>query len=879
MKIIRKKLISVVMTIIMAMSVLGNVDLTAKAATPITEISLTVEMPLMGGGTSVVVTCPDGANYTATALSDWKVGNSEVATVIEQGNDYGVTFDIIPKEGYVIDPNATVTINGSLEGVNLVGGPTDPAEFVEYITKSVILGTIDTVELTGVPQGAIGDTAELYTITSAEYTAEGRWSVYDSATDTWNDIDATHTFAQGNIYELHLNVYSQPGYLLSSEATLLLDGVETDCFDINSELNGSYVKTVAHTTEITEVTIAEESLPKAKVGDNYDGSKINIPVPAGSNYTAYGVWVEDDYYTVPSTFEDGKTYYLEVYAIPNGGYSFAETVILTVGDETFGNYSASLNYLYYSIRTSYAKNIDKVEVLNAPEVAVGDAINKGENGARTFALQVPEGANYTAYGMWCMTDGTEMTDDVFQDGKSYELYIDFEANEGYQFSESLIATINGVDMSYSGLSYEWAGVILVYSFKEVIHKVELSVVNTPVVGDKATEDSLKVPSDANYSIAYAAWIDKYSGQEATVFEDGHAYYLDVKLEPKEGYEFDYTPTILIDGEDCSDYGYSLATELYITASNVSFETVIPEIRLENVPTMKVGEKAQVDVKIPEGVNYELACAVWEVWNSKNNYYEEFTGVFEEGKAYRLYIDVMPKEGYRFDEEGTSIYINGELDSAAIAREDQALVSRYYSTNQKVIDRVEISIAKPVVGAHSSILPIITVPDGANYYVNTYHSNGWLKGKGLNYFYGYFQEGVNYGAVFELCAEDGYIFAEDLVVVVNGVRITGDSVWGLSDKTVSGMYFFNDQCVHTYSDWKDAGDGTHVKECTVCGHKVTENHTYTDASGTKCSVCGAAKVDGSPKTGDSSGVVNVFMLMMLCGLAVLNMQATKRRNNR
>ena len=126
------------------------------------------------------------------------------------------------------------------------------------------------------------------------------------------------------------------------------------------------------------------------------------------------------------------------------------------------------------------------------------------------------------------------------------------------------------------------------------------------------------------------------------------------------------------------------------------------------------------------------------------------------------------------------------------------------------------------------------------------------------------------------AKEGYVFAENVVVVVNGVALSPDDIEAYS-KEMTVCYVFGASCEHIYGDWSDAGDGKHTRSCKVCGHKDSEEHIYTDATGTKCSLCGAAKHDGSPKTSDSSNAMNVFALMAMCGMSILAVDRRKKKN--
>ncbi len=880
MKRIRRRISSILMTAVMVISMLGGLGVTAQAeGSIITEISVTIESPLIGNSDlSVKFTVPEGANYTVTPDSNWEFGNMVEQAPITEGSIYGASFKVTPKEGYTLDLAASVIVNGSTENVTLLGGVESPASIFEYTTMSECLGTIDTVELNGIPQGNIGETAAPYSQAGTNYTASGRWIIYDRATESWKDIDGTHTFAQGNMYAFHLAVEPSVGYVFGDEAILILDGAQADNFDTSSGWRGSYSKTVSHTTEITEVNIASDAIPTATVGQSYDGSRISIKVPDGSNYTAYGIWHDEAGNVLTTAFEDGKAYSLGIYVVPNAGYSMAEKVNTVIGEYKNSSANAAPDYLFHSTEISFKQQIDKIVINNVPKAVVGEDIKKGENGSNIFAVEVPSDANYIAEAGWYLSNDMSIPEGKFENGKSYDLYIMASPKEGYEFSDDVIFVIDGVSQVNDGSGKDWANALVIYSFCNIIEKVEVTGVKMPVVGEAPVTDTLKLPSDANYVLALAEWVEDDTNQLVTKFENGHAYRLELKFEPKEGYEFEQYPEIIVDGEDYSDMGYSLAHELYVAVGHTSFEELLPEVRFDNVPEMKIGEKAAANITVPSDANYEIKYACWEVWNEKDKNYEEFAGVFEVGKTYRLYAFIEPEAGYRFDKASTVVYVNGVVDTETIAYEDGATLRKYYSADLKEIHRIELTVAKPVVGAHSSIPPQVTVPEGANYSVGAdIDGYYWMKDMEYNYYHGYFNNSDSYGACLDVYADEGYKFADDLVVVVNGIVVSQDDL-DIDDKWTEIVYFFGDQCNHSYGVWSDAKDGTHVKSCTVCGHKATEKHVYTDATGTKCSVCGAAKNDVSPKTGDSSNMLNAFALMAMCGIGVFVLDKRKKKSN-
>ncbi len=782
-----------------------------------------------------------------------------------------LSFVVTPEPGYTLTTTTTVAVNGSAADVNLLGGDI-PARYFDFWCYPQLDGTIDVIELSDVPTPVVGEKATAYSASGTNYSVTGAWYMYDAENKAYTTVDETHTFANGKTYKLVVNAKANLGYEFSEDVQI----------NSNVEYYGnSYEPALVSIDYVTsfgkvieEISVSEADIPKAQIGKAFEDKLIEIPVPNGSGYKIFGYWTDGEG-NRSGTFQNGNVYEFNMEIYPEAGYFLSSELELCIDDQLyFAGYGPDV--AYHSVRQSFASVIDKVYVKNLPTATVGETIKKGEY-SRDFAIEVPADANYTAFAWWGLSNGDEITEDTFQNGKSYDLYVEFSPKKGYEFSEDVIINVDGVDYANSGASADWAHYLKTYSFCKVIDKLQVDGVKKPVVGQKATVDTIKVPDGANYVITSAEWLDYNTGELATTFENGHEYYLDLCFAAKEGYEFEIYADATVDGEDYSDRITVLPNIAHLACCHTSFETLLSEVRVDNVPVMKIGEKATVAATVPGGANYGIVYMTWLVWNDKKESFEEFGGTFEEGKVYQLSIYVTPKPGYKFDKDATVVYVNGSVDESIKAYEDGFDISKTYTNGLKVIEKVEFTVTKPVAGHHSSIPPQISVPEGANYYVSLEYGRGWFFEKNGRYnpFYGYFDENTSYGAAFMAVAAEGYVFAEDVVVVVNGVALSEDDIEAYS-KEMTVQYIFGAECEHVYGDWSDAKDGTHAKTCDVCGHKVVEEHIYTDASGTKCSVCGAAKNDGSPKTSDTSNVMNIFALMAMCGIGILVTDKRKKK---
>ncbi|MBR3599402.1 MAG: hypothetical protein IKL53_05920 [Lachnospiraceae bacterium] len=884
---ITKKILCLCVALAMLITLFGGQYMVVQAEDmEIAVVDVTITIPLVGqDDIKVSYSVPDGAGYTVTVRdANWKDGSAtNDADYFYNGDIYYTLFDVQATSGYTLTENTIVRVNKDVSGVKMVGGIEIPASTFEYTTYPTALGVVDSIDFGNLPSGDIGKTADEYSLNGTNYTVSGWWNIYDRSLEYWVPIDSTHTFASGNVYQFEVEAYPNAGYEFAEDLTAKADGKKADCS--YSAVWAGYKKTVSHAQEISSVTYDLTSAMDVKVGDTYDGTKVSVTVPEGSNYTVYGYWIDEDGNT-PSIFEKGKDYSFNYTVAANEGYCFVED--LKANNEFVYNDGVSFGS---SEDKSFKTIIDEAVVAGIVEPKIGQDIPKGSTGD-VIELTVPDGSGYTAKGMWRNSDNSVATG-KFEEGKAYHLIVIAAADEDSRFSDDALITINGVTYSPDTIEGGNNGKAIMYrvkySFRDKIKKIEITGFKEPVIGEAAKVDSIKVEDNANYKIDAKAWYDYYTWDEVTSFEEGNAYVLETCIMSDDGYEFSKDAVVLLDGEDITDMCYIYDTDLYIDIP-YWFKEVVPEVRLDNIQKPAVGDMPSNDVKLPQGAKYTIDEAVWKIWDDEHKSYESFTGAFKTGESYLLSVRIrIDDEDYMFDSTDTKIYTNGDLCEDASIYPDFIDYSLPFSPEMKTIDKIELTIQSPVVGQSATIDPIVTVPEGANYGVGSEANQPphWIEGNvnSIKYISGIFEEDGNYGVVFHVFAGAGYVFAEELQIIVNDTRLNKENV-STGDKVSMGRYFFNEECAHSYSDWKDAGDGTHARECTICGAKDSVKHTYKD---NKCVDCGNVMQvdepveekpdettsngdvagnnnpnnDSSPATGDNALVIPVAMLMVMC----------------
>ncbi len=701
---------------------------------------------------------------------------------------------------------------------------------------------INTVALTGVPEPVVGATATQYTATGANYTVTGTWEKWDYDSNQYAPMSVTDQFENGNVYRLNLSVIADTGYEFES-VRLTVNGEDNYDWGYSSTDLTARVYYSLGTTMIDKIVVDEANIPKAVIGENFADAYIDVPTPADSGYVVKGRWFDSEYNS-SGTFSDGGIYYFDMEIYPKTGYAFSQEREKYIGDELIDYGSSDPAREQMSYRQSYATVIDQVTLDNVPKAVVGEPIDSPYT---WFDLEVPDGAKYTAQGIWYLSDGNFPVETTFKDGSSYELSINITPTAGCEFADTTMVYINGVAHKDSSASKDSLHIYMPYSFAKVVDKIEVTGVTEPKVGETPSIDGLKVPDGANYTIASAEWVDTDNyGKEVTVFEAGHAYDLVVDLTPKQGYEFGLETEIYMEGEF---FGRPDSSDWALVFYSKSFKNILSEVKIDDVQEMKVGEKSSTKVTVPQDAKYE-AIAEWFVWDETRKEFKSFDGIFESGKTYQIRIAILSDDGYEFDNDVTKCYVNGVLSDEVYSLGADANYNKEYSTGLKVIDKVEITIKEPVIGQHTSISPVITLPDGSNYTVDTDNLiyNMWVQafeGDEARYelHNNYIEAGNTYGARFRIYADEGYMFSEDVVVIINGISLTGDYM-SVHHKELVGTYTFGMPCEHVYTDDTD-------ETCDVCGYKRE-----------------VVKNDASPATGDGFNPAFVFMLMSVCGVVLI-----------
>ncbi len=851
-----------------AAMLLGTATTAFAADTPIAEVEITIDIPLVGDTNTTVVFSESSDKYDITIGGDakWQAYGMYSAEMICKDTDYNTpVFTVTAAAGYALDSNTVVVVNGMQENVNYLGGEI-PARQFDFLTLPTLLGDVGDVVLSNVPTAVVGEAPApySYTNTTDHYSVTSTWEKYDYTQKQFNPMQSTDVFEEGNIYRQYFTVTTELGYALSDGCYAYVNGGEGIYLGGASGIS-SFEITYSLATEITEVYIDTSKFPKATVGKNfeYDGTNaISVPTDANANYTIEGYWEEEGTWETNGTFEEGKAYSFYYTVYPKEGYSFAELIEYYEDGQCMGGFGTDVIRFNFDTRVSYKKALNEVIVSDVPKAEKGKKIKGGE-----IELKVPSGAKYTAVGYWdiydSVSDYSETTeqDVTVEDGKIYTFIIRIIPADGYEFSEDTILTVNGITRRPNNVNYDSIYHECRYSFLKVIEKVEIIGFKEAKIGEAPDISGVKVPDGAGYEITDIGWCDTSTGEEVQKFEDGKEYGFSVTVFAKPGYEFAADAKRYLNGEE-QEYGYVFDMDAYISHS-ISFKEQLDEIKIDSIPEFKVGAESSNEVKVPKGAKYS-AAAEWNVWNDESETYDFFDGKFESGKIYSLHMYIIPNEGYQFAEDAVA-YLDGEELSNIDIMPDFAMYYKNYSDGLKVIDVIEITVEKPKKNYHTSIPPVITVPEDAPYTVNDGAS--WLIGTIEDYEWleDYVFDGAdNCGVSISVMSKEGYVFAENPLVVINGCVMSGEEYENLTAKENYLSYFFGTECSHHFDDASDI-------KCDYCGfEKEVEKEEEKEEIKEE-----AKPADKIPPTGENTLPLSVAVIVALCSVLYLSKNKTQK----
>lgn len=301
-----------------------------------------------------------------------------------------------------------------------------------------------------------------------------------------------------------------------------------------------------------------------------------------------------------------------------------------------------------------------------------------------------------------------------------------------------------------------------------IRKVELTVPE-PVVGRQVRDTVPSLPSNADYMFQFY-WLDITGGQlvQDGQFLNGHKYYLCVMVEPASGYAFSQDAAVTINGQ-APDYVENEGSYVYLEHS-WSFLEQIPAVELPQWPAdVQAGDSVpEQAVTVPAGAKYQASIAWVDMETGQG------ATVLENGKIYACGYVVVPDTGYEITQD-TVITVGGEAyDLVQFSAEGYAVLLKFYAIGMETVDALELTVELPEIGAvpGEAVCPVgqpCQVQESYWLYNASGDTNDDTEQVEV------FQEGQYHYLMVTVYAGDGYAFAEDLAIYVNGQLMEAEVV--------------------------------------------------------------------------------------------------------
>jgi len=792
-----KRSISLVLTLCLIVGLFAGMGITASAA-EVTQMAIGgIVAPAAGSNvvTTGVTGVPEGFDVTV----EWMRYNysnhtfeAYEKTTFEDDSVYrlGVIFEA--KEGYWINEyidEENFTINGTpADDFFVMAG--DENGFTVfglynfyYVGDIIVLDQITISQLPAPQAGTSTAVSEIKVPDGSPYYVGGvSWI---EATQ-WESFEGT-TLEENGQYILYVDVFPREGYFFHygteiAAPTELRSGYFQDA---HGYMNCSFNYDLRPHVDKVELTGDFDFAYGDKTAD------FSFTVPANAAYNVelvqFRCWSDALGWTEDFTGKiDYNEYTLELRLTPKTGVVLVDDIQIMIngapaeGDwEVYGGGAEKILQYWFVVEPEKGF-IEDMTLSGAPaEITAGAEI-------KLPAIKKESGEASVTKVQWVDKDYAPVTG-KFEANKVYYLAITLQAEAGYGIREGYYVEIEKDDGDYDHpyVSRNDDGTVTVYarySLQPKIDKVELQLPEASIGSALGTPT---VPSGAKYKVEDHYWWAQQGNERPTKYEDNNKYYLEAYLTPAEGYEFSEDLVVTINGKEIDTFGHR-ADDCNVNYS-VSFLKKIQKVEFPALPAVKLGDTLEdMDLQAPAGANYTL----YAYWGKPEDSFgvNGYQGPAEDKNVYYLICEASPNAGYEFA-ENVVYTVGGKAYNTGfrVADENGILLTAQYVFGLQVIDKIELTFPQPALGKKPDK---IAVPTNAAYVLE---SSGWEKSEDdkLQSTRGMkkdevFKAGQYYWVYGTVKAKEGYVFAEDVKVLLNGKEVdmsafmeqTGmPNVWG------------------------------------------------------------------------------------------------------
>ena len=408
-----------------------------------------------------------------------------------------------------------------------------------------------------------------------------------------------------------------------------------------------------------------------------------------------------------------------------------------------------------------------------------------------------------------------MSENTFNAGHVYSLGVKLSPKDGYYFAYAGsnedytgVATING-ETPLKAKAYDPGSSELWLQSTDMtvtvapipITKVEVKGVQTPVVGQSTDTSGITITSTpANaFTVDYICWFNPSDWtSNDTTFKAGKEYRLDLRLAPKEGYNFpfdpfNYTGVVTVNGTEVEAYSSNYTEKISISsdtfmAVDSTAATPITKVDIIGIKTPVVGRPVRDFMSFyPE----DSICCIYDAkWFCDTDVtFLDADYVFEEGKEYSLKVYVTTSDdNYCVNLDTVLQFNHGEIDTYDAYSLDVNCLEGWTETMLplKTIDTVNITGVKmPVAGGKVGDFLNLS-PADSTYVISGIFWNCVTDAELLDA-NDVFEAGKEYYLGVTVAPADGYVMSEDARFLFNGGAIATDNKYTRVnyDGTLSG----------------------------------------------------------------------------------------------
>lgn len=543
-------------------------------------------------------------------------------------------------------------------------------------------------------------------------------------------------------------------------------------------------------------------------GDRIDDPDISVPENA-PYYIEKALFTRSETELTPAEgyFEYG-TYYMGLLVKVREGYMFTEDTVISVS----GVKAAVINDdPTPSTMQIAARFITKGKPVNEVNVTA-EIPSAGTDSSDGVVVEVPEGAPYTVTGTTILDKDLNTFTGTFAEGEDYYISAELKTNSGYAFHNELTSKFNGepwtINCSVKEKTFSAYYHFVCSSEPVVLTNIEDTslLFELPGKGAKGTDvPDVNIPENKGYTLTETAFLKKSTGRTFTgLLENRSDYYVQVVLSKEEGYEFDESVPVTLNG---AEPDMLIFTPTKITAAFI-FHFEYDDRQLINnaavyieIPEVDTSCAQRANIMIPYDANYELSDSCFK--SDTDTVMDKFL----KNKVYYAEIVLKAKDGYKFDEAAV-VNINGkeaeghiDEDDAGIYIADLYFIPVYIEPVTKV---QHLSFTVPEVGTSGNSQPVINVIDPVGFtLVDAYYAENGEP------FTGEFEVEKEYQLIVKLKASEGYMFTDETEV--------------LFDKVYS---YFNNSDISVYGRNIEA-DKDHIVSVCMFRPEVVTNITSVD----------------------------------------------------